>query len=318
MAKRHATSSTDPESHLGAATGDKPEELDLDEAGDPQSKQRWCSGGAGKAAQLLAAVSAIALLVLVLASGGHGTGLTAGLPVDAGGAETSLRGASGDAAELEGQVASLEGSDTALPAGGQPADLAAGEAPAQALANPVATLDTTMGTFRVELFLDRTPITASNFVDLATSGFYNGLHFHRVIPNFMDQFGCPHSRSPHSTRAGTGGPPDGTFKNLKTGAVERRSHGGNIQDEHTSRDSNLPGTLSMANTGQPNSGGSQFFINVNNNAYLDWFSPGRSKHPVFGKIVEGYDVAVAISKVKTRRDQPVEPVRMNSISIAGI
>merc|ERR1712232_581968 len=80
-----------------------------------------------------------------------------------------------------------------------------------------------------------------------------------------------------------------------------------------SRDTNEPGSLSMANTGQPNSGGSQFFLNVANNNFLDWFSPGASKHPVFGKITEGYEIAVAISKVPTRNDSPNTPIRMNSI-----
>merc|ERR1712194_454966 len=155
-------------------------------------------------------------------------------------------------------------------------------------------------------------------IDLAQSGFYNGVHFHRVIPGFMDQFGCPHAKDPNSRRAGTGGPPDGSFKNLKTGAMETRSNGGNIKDENISRDSNAPGTLSMANTGSPNSGGSQLFMNVADNANLDWFSPGQSKHPVFGKIIEGMDVATKISKVKTRNDNPVKPIKMNSITISGI
>merc|ERR1711879_276368 len=106
--------------------------------------------------------------------------------------------------------------------------------------------------------------------------------------------------------------------NLKTGATERRSNGGNIKDENISRDSNAPGTLSMANTGQPNSGGSQFFINVANNKNLDWFSPGASKHPVFGKITSGMDVVKKISEVQTRDDNPVKPIRMNSIKISGI
>merc|ERR1712039_413045 len=97
-----------------------------------------------------------------------------------------------------------------------------------------------------------------------------------------------------------------------------RSNGGNIQDENISRDSNAPGTLSMANTGQKNSGGSQFFMNVANNKNLDWFSPGASKHPVFGKITSGYDVAVKISKVRTRDDNPVNPIRMNKITIKGL
>ena len=130
--------------------------------------------------------------------------------------------------------------------------------------NPVATFDTTLGSFKAEIFLDKMPVTAQNFIDLANAEFYNGLHFHRVIEGFMIQFGCPHSRDPNSNRAGTGGPPHGT-----------------IADEHPAdaQISNEPGTLSMANTGQPNSGGSQFFINTNNNAYLDWFSAGPSKHP---------------------------------------
>jgi cyclophilin family peptidyl-prolyl cis-trans isomerase len=184
--------------------------------------------------------------------------------------------------------------------------------------NPTATFDTTMGSFTAELYLDRVPRTASNFIDLAKSGFYNGLHFHRVIPGFMNQFGCPHSKDPKSGRAGTGGPPDGTFTNLKTGATETRTNGGNIQDENISKDSNVPGTLSMANTGRPNSGGSQFFLNVANNANLDWFSGGASKHPVFGKVTDGMDVALAISKVKTSRDNPVVPIMMNSITITGL
>eukprot|EP00930_Biecheleria_cincta_P043732 TRINITY_DN3000_c0_g1_i1.p1 TRINITY_DN3000_c0_g1~~TRINITY_DN3000_c0_g1_i1.p1 ORF type:complete len:221 (+),score=40.71 TRINITY_DN3000_c0_g1_i1:67-663(+) len=185
----------------------------------------------------------------------------------------------------------------------------------KATANPTAAFDTTEGKFEAEIFLDRVPITASNFIDLCESGFYDGIHFHRVIPGFMNQFGCPHAKDPKSRRAGTGGPPDGTFTNLKTGGKEKRSNGGNIKDENISRDTNAPGTLSMANTGSPNSGGSQFFINVANNKNLDWFSPGASKHPVFGKITKGMDVVTKISKVKTRDDNPVVPVKMNSIKV---
>eukprot|EP00440_Ansanella_granifera_P022800 gb/GFBE01024762.1/.p1 GENE.gb/GFBE01024762.1/~~gb/GFBE01024762.1/.p1 ORF type:complete len:212 (+),score=57.39 gb/GFBE01024762.1/:1-636(+) len=185
--------------------------------------------------------------------------------------------------------------------------------------NPIAEFDTTMGSFKAEIFLDRTPITASNFIDLAQSGFYNGIHFHRVIADFMNQFGCPHAKDPKAQRAGTGGPSDGAFKNLKTGKQERRFNGGCIKDEHTSKDSNAPGSLSMANTGRKDSGGSQFFINVANNANLDWFSPGESKHPVFGRITEGMDIVVAISKTKVdSNDFPVEPVMMNSINITMV
>lgn len=157
-----------------------------------------------------------------------------------------------------------------------------------------------MGSFKVELFVDKMPITAGNFVELARSGFYDGLHFHRVIDNFMIQFGCPHSRDPNSRRAGTGQSPKGS-----------------IPDEHppTAKISNEPGTLSMANAG-PNSGSSQFFINTVHNAYLDWFSPGPSKHPVFGKIIEGMDVINKISKTPTASgDRPVTPVQMITITV---
>jgi cyclophilin family peptidyl-prolyl cis-trans isomerase len=71
----------------------------------------------------------------------------------------------------------------------------------------------------------------------------------------------------------------------------------------------------MANTGRPNSGGSQFFLNVANNKNLDWFSGGSSKHPVFGKVIEGMDIANKISKVKTVRDNPVVPIMMKSVKI---
>jgi cyclophilin family peptidyl-prolyl cis-trans isomerase len=184
--------------------------------------------------------------------------------------------------------------------------------------NPVATFDCTMGTFKAEIYMDRVPRTASNFIDLCQTGFYNGIHFHRVIPGFMDQFGCPYAKDPHSNRAGTGGPDDGTFTNLATGGTEKRSNGGNIKDENISKDTNGKGTLSMANTGSSNSGGSQFFLNVANNKNLDWFSGGQSKHPVFGKIIEGYDICEAISNVPTRSDAPNTPIKMNSVTISGV
>lgn len=167
--------------------------------------------------------------------------------------------------------------------------------------NPVATFATSFGNFKVELFLDQMPVTAQNFIDLAKSGFYDGLHFHRVIDGFMIQFGCPHSRDPDSSRAGTGGPPHGT-----------------IADEHPeeAKLSNEPGTLSMANTGSPNSGGSQFFINTVHNHYLDWFTGGPSKHPVFGRITEGMDVINAIEKTPTGAgDRPTTPAKVDSITI---
>jgi len=169
------------------------------------------------------------------------------------------------------------------------------------MANPTATLETSLGNVEIELFTDLRPRTAGNFIELAKSGFYDGLHFHRVINGFMIQFGCPHSRDPKSPRAGTGDSPNGT-----------------IQDEHpnNAKLSNEPGTLSMANTGRPNSGSCQFFINTVHNAYLDWFSPGPSKHPVFGKVVSGMDVIKKIESTPTGAgDRPVTPVQMIKVTV---
>eukprot|EP00448_Togula_jolla_P012085 CAMPEP_0170593284 /NCGR_PEP_ID=MMETSP0224-20130122/13366_1 /TAXON_ID=285029 /ORGANISM="Togula jolla, Strain CCCM 725" /LENGTH=222 /DNA_ID=CAMNT_0010917227 /DNA_START=45 /DNA_END=713 /DNA_ORIENTATION=+ len=192
---------------------------------------------------------------------------------------------------------------------------------AAAKANPIAVCKTSMGTFKAEIYLDKMPITASNFIALAKEGYYNGVHFHRVIPQFMAQFGCPHAKDPKSRRAGTGSPEPGTkFSNLATGAEITRNRGGCIPDELTQRISNEPGTLSMANTGQPESGGSQFFINVKHNSFLDWFDKSSpSKHPVFGKVLpEDLDLVVKITQVPTTSDNPKEPIQMESISIEGL
>ena len=168
------------------------------------------------------------------------------------------------------------------------------------MANPTAVCETSLGNFTVELFVDKMPITAGNFVELAKSGFYDGLHFHRVIDKFMIQFGCPHSKDPNSPRAGTGSSPKG-----------------NIKDEHLpeAKLSNEPGTLSMANAG-PNSGSSQFFINTVHNHYLDWFTPGASKHPVFGKVIKGMDVIKKIETTKTGAgDRPATPIQMVKVTV---
>jgi cyclophilin family peptidyl-prolyl cis-trans isomerase len=169
------------------------------------------------------------------------------------------------------------------------------------MANPTAVLETSLGNITVELFTDVMPVTAGNFVKLAKSGFYNGLHFHRVINGFMLQFGCPFSKDPNSPRCGTGNGPDG-----------------NIADEMPAnlKLSNEPGTLSMANTGQPNSGSSQFFINTVHNFRLDYFTPGPSRHPVFGKVTGGMDVVKKIETTQTdRNDRPVMPVKMIRVTV---
>lgn len=144
-----------------------------------------------------------------------------------------------------------------------------------------ATFETSMGTFTAELYTEAMPVTAGNFISLANEGFYDNLHFHRVIPDFMNQFGCPLTRNdPFADAAGTGGPdPHSTFVVAATAATPTatgassssnataskeytRNGEGGIPDELTTRLTNGPGTLSMANTGAPESGGSQIFINV--------------------------------------------------------
>jgi len=169
------------------------------------------------------------------------------------------------------------------------------------MANPTASCETSLGTFKVELLTDKMPVTAGNFLALAKDGFYDGLHFHRIIENFMCQFGCPHSADPASSMAGTGGPPHGTIKD---------------EFPEDAKISNEPGTLSMANTGQPDSGGCQFFINTVHNAYLDWFTPDPSKHPVFGRVIEGMDVIKKIEGCpKGPNDRPDPPVKMIKITV---
>jgi cyclophilin family peptidyl-prolyl cis-trans isomerase len=177
---------------------------------------------------------------------------------------------------------------------------------------------TTQGDFTIEVYDEEMPITAGNFNDLCETGFYTGMTFHRVIDGFMCQFGCPFSKDPKNPRAGTGDPNGNTSFKACNGNSIKRDAGGNIPDEFTKQLSNEPYTLSMANTGAPNSGGSQFFINTVHNKFLDWFDRSTpSKHPVFGRIVEGRETIDRISKVqKDRNDKPTTPVFVNTVTRA--
>jgi len=165
--------------------------------------------------------------------------------------------------------------------------------------NPIAVFDTSLGEFKIELFVDKSPITAGNFKKLAEEGFYDGTRFHRVIKNFMNQGGDPLSKDlAQSASWGTGNP------------------GYAIEDEFIEGLSNVRGSISMANSG-PNSGGSQFFINVVDNINLDWDKPpAQSKHPVFGKVIGGMDIVDAINNVETiPGDRPKEDVIINKVTI---
>src|SRR5258708_3896040 len=153
-----------------------------------------------------------------------------------------------------------------------------------------ALFDTTEGKFKAKLHADKVPKTVENFVSLADGTktgkpFYDGLIFHRVIPNFMIQGGCPEG-------SGRGGP------------------GYKFADEfHPSLRHSKKGILSMANSGA-NTNGSQFFITVAETSWLD------NKHTVFGEVVEGYDVVEKISNVpKSSQDRPTQDVQLRSVKI---
>jgi len=128
----------------------------------------------------------------------------------------------------------------------------------------IATFDTDRGPIRIELAPDKAPLTVANFVNLAKRGFYDGLSFHRVIPDFMIQGGCPEG-------SGRGGPGYKFEDETKNGLAHER------------------GVLSMANAG-PNTNGSQFFITHIPTSWLD------GKHTVFGKVIEGLDVVDAVKQ----------------------
>jgi cyclophilin family peptidyl-prolyl cis-trans isomerase len=147
-----------------------------------------------------------------------------------------------------------------------------------------ATMNTTKGAITLELFDDDAPETVANFRKLASDGFYDGIIFHRVIPDFMIQGGCPQG-------TGTGGP-GYTFKD-------------EINDHKIVR-----GALAMANAG-PNTNGSQFFIVTTESApWLD------GKHTVFGRVSDGMDAVDAIESVETGAgDRPVDPPTIESIEL---
>ena len=165
-----------------------------------------------------------------------------------------------------------------------------------AAANPQVEFDTTAGKIRVELFPDAAPKTVANFLDYVKAKHYDGTQFHRVIPGFMVQ--------------GGGYTPDFQQKPTKAPVA--------IEAEQSSKAGllNVPGTLAMARTGDPNSATAQFFINVNDNKFLNFRSadPQGYGYTVFGKVVAGMDVVDKIAKAPTGaggpfpKDVPAEKV----------
>lgn len=149
----------------------------------------------------------------------------------------------------------------------------------------VATIITNQGPIEIELHSEEAPKTVNNFVTLSNNGFYNGLIFHRVIPNFMIQGGDPNGN-------GSGGP------------------GYTFDDEfHPALKFNKPGLLAMANSG-PNTNGSQFFITTVPTPHLN------GAHTIFGRVLNGQDVVEAISRVPTSAgDRPILEVRIQGIQV---
>ena len=157
--------------------------------------------------------------------------------------------------------------------------------------NPIVTITMKDGSvMKAELYPEIAPNTVNNFLSLVNKGYYNGLTFHRVIPGFMIQGGCPNG-------TGMGGPGysiRGEF-----------AHNGFANDlKHT------PGVLSMARAMNPNSAGSQFFIMHKTSPHLD------GEYAAFGKVIEGLDVVNAIAGVRTDfRDKPLSPVVMKTVTV---
>lgn len=153
-----------------------------------------------------------------------------------------------------------------------------------------ALLKTSLGDITITLDNENTPKTVENFTKLASEGFYNKTKFHRIIKGFMIQGGDPLSKDDTQQGMwGTGGP------------------GYTFEDEIKPTNNNDVGTIAMANAG-PNTNGSQFFINVADNSFLN------TKHTVFGKVTTGYDIVEKMSTVQTGpSDRPVTPVVINEI-----
>ena len=172
----------------------------------------------------------------------------------------------------------------------------AGEQKPEGIPNPIVVMKTTAGTFKIELWVDKAPVTVRNFLSYVDEKFYDGTIFHRVIANFMIQAGG------------------------FTADMKRKKTHDPIKNEASAELKNQRGTISMARTSRINSATSQFFINVKDNNFLnhrDKTARGYG-YAVFGKVIENMDVVDRIKAVKTttrgqQKDVPVEPVIIKSV-----
>ena len=157
-----------------------------------------------------------------------------------------------------------------------------------------AIIETNFGNIVIEFFPDKAPGHVENFIKLANDGYYNGTTFHRVIPGFMIQGGDPNTKSDDRSTHGQGGP--GYTINAEFNDI-----------------SHVRGIVSMARTNDPNSAGSQFFIIVSDSIFLD------NQYTVFGRVVEGIDVADKIVNVpRDNLDNPNDRVVVKRISIRNL
>jgi len=176
-----------------------------------------------------------------------------------------------------------------------------GQKAAASAKHPTVVMETTMGTIKIEVLTDKAPVTAKNFLDYVTSGFYNGTIFHRVMPRFVVQGG-------------------GYLENMAPKPIKLP-----IKNESKNGLKNLRGTLSMARYTDPDSATSQFFINLSDNSNLDpENTPGGWGYAVFAKVIEGMDVVDKIAAVKTGtknvlgtafENVPLQPVVLKSAKV---
>ena len=159
------------------------------------------------------------------------------------------------------------------------------------MSNPIVTITMENGSvIKAELFPEMAPISVNNFISLINKGFYNGLIFHRVIPGFMIQGGCPQG-------IGTGGPGYGIKGEFRQNGVEN-----NLKHSR--------GVLSMARSASPNSAGSQFFLMHADAPHLD------GQYAAFGQVIEGLDAVDAVAATATgRNDRPVSDQKMESVTV---
>ena len=165
-------------------------------------------------------------------------------------------------------------------------------------ANPMVEMKTSMGTLVIELYPEKAPKSVENFLQYVRDGFYNGTVFHRVIDGFMIQGG-----------------------GFEPGMKEKQTRAP-IPNEAKNGLKNIPGSLAMARTRDPNSATAQFFVNLVNNAPLDYPSPDGAGYAVFGQVIQGFDIVQKIGKVPTGKtgfmgDVPTTPIIIESAKLVA-